>query len=147
MKIPLQLTRTQLGVPGIVKARKHRIGMIPIDFAVDTGCDVSFLSFADILKYSIPQNTLRFEQHTYIGGSSWDIKEMKDVSITFENEDGKAETFNLKKFHAGLPSRITAKEIDKAQHIPSILGLDFLIENKLALYVNPSKNEFYIERL
>lgn len=142
----MQLTELQLEVAAIITAPEHRIGLAYIDFVIDTGCDISFLSFADINKINLPQNTLKFEQHTYIGGSSWDIKEMRDVRITFENEKGEAEKFELKKFHAALPTRISAKEMEHAEHMPSILGLDFLIENGLSLHINPAQNDYYFER-
>lgn len=147
MKIPLEIVKNRLEVATGFKSHKYRIGFSLIDFVVDTGCDVSCLSYADAVKTNFPLNTLKNPEPTYLGGNVWNSYEITDVQISFIDEKGLIEQIPLKKFHIILPTKKSREALDRAKQIPSIIGLDFLLENKLALYVNPVKNDHYLERL
>jgi len=45
-----------------------------------------------------------------------------------------------------IPTKINRKVLEEVKHIPSIIGNDFLEEQKFALYYNPSGRIAYLER-
>jgi hypothetical protein len=65
-------------------------------------------------------------------------------------------TFMLKSPHAfgfiealvdtGSPTKLDPKQLEAIKHIPSIVGNDFLEQEKFGLYVNPSTKVAYLER-
>lgn len=44
-----------------------------------------------------------------------------------------------------VPTKIDNKTLDEVKHIPSIIGNEFLEEQKLTLYFNPSNRVVYLE--
>ncbi len=145
MRIPIEIVNEQLEVNAIVHAHKCRIGMALVDFVVDTGSNVSFISYKDALRLNMPFTALKFREHMHLGGTNFNLCEIRDVELSFEGENG-IERMPLKTFGVATTTKKTKEEIEYAKQIPSLLGLDFLRSAGLALYANPSKNIAYLER-
>lgn len=144
MKIPLQLVNEQVEVAAILRAAKQRIGLANVNFVVDTGSNKSFLGYGTILQLNMPVTGLQFAEHTRIGGCTFKMFKLSGVTLSFEDE--KRDIFRIKpnSMHAVVPTK-KGEERENATRIPSILGLDFLKETKMALCVNPAKGTAYFE--
>lgn len=145
MKIPLGIQNEQLEVEAVVRAPKYRIGISLIDFIVDTGSQRSFIGYGDALRLHLPLRALRLCEPMRFGGTGFGLYEIEKVAISFLNEQQKPERFFLEQFYVAKPTR-KGQEKFLAQQLPSILGLDFMIKNKLALYLNPSKHLTFLEK-
>ncbi|PIN83206.1 hypothetical protein COV61_03810 [Candidatus Micrarchaeota archaeon CG11_big_fil_rev_8_21_14_0_20_47_5] len=148
MRIPIEIVNEQLEVNAIVHAPKCRIGMALVDFVVDTGSNVSFISYKDALRLNIPFNTLKFREHMHLGGTKFNLCEINSIELSFDAEGNEncIEKISLKTFSVATTAKKTEEGIEYAKQIPSLLGLDFLRSAGLALYANPSKNIAYLER-
>ena len=140
MKIPLTITSERVIATAHVKY-KRVFGYI--SFFVDTGSDVSFISTTDAFRLKLSPTTFPFKRNIIIGGSSLALKKMEKVLLTFKTERLKREVVNCPEF---LIAQALRKKDKTAQSVPSILGLAFLKEHKLALHVNPSGSEAYLEK-
>ncbi len=71
--------------------------------------------------------------------------EIDGIDLSFGAEGG-VERISLNSFNVATTTKKGKEEADYAKQIPSLLGLDFLREAGLALYVDPSKNIAFLER-
>ncbi|MDD5337253.1 MAG: hypothetical protein PHS02_02110 [Candidatus ainarchaeum sp.] len=147
MKIPLQIIDEQIQVGAVFRAPKYRTGLALIDFVVDTGSNVSFISPRDLMKINFPQNALTFKSMNYIGGGSSDISEIHDIVLAFHDEDTNLVKIPLKTFHACTSHASRGDKRARSMLLPSVLGLDFLKTADLSLYTKPAKNIAYLERI
>ena len=67
------------------------------------------------------------------------------ATLSFRTETGEIFKGTLAKFGALVPTKLDRKTLDEVKNIPSIIGHDFLEENKLGLYFNVSTKTAYIE--
>jgi len=81
-----------------------------------------------------------------IGGSSFSLHSLPPIALAFGAEDGGLERLAAEGFCIAVPTRKTVYGRDEALALPSILGLDFLREQKMALYAKPSENTAYLEK-
>ncbi len=70
---------------------------------------------------------------------------IRDVTMNFRTETGELLKVNLPMIGSLIPTRLDQKTMDDVKHIPTIIGNDFLEEQKLALYFNPSARIVYLE--
>lgn len=145
MKIPLQIVAGRISVSAVIRSAKYRI-YGRINFYVDTGSNETFISQSDASRLQAPVNTLPSLRHAKIGGSTYELKGMKEADLYFRTEENKAEKISLPEFSVMVGTKKTAEGIEEANSIPSLMGIDFLLINKLALYFNPSINVAYLER-
>lgn len=70
---------------------------------------------------------------------------INNAILSFKTETG--ELFKGKPTSIGalVPTKLDKKTLDDVKNIPSIVGHDFMEENKLALYFNPSAKITYLE--
>ncbi len=50
MRIPIEIVNEQLEVNALIHSKRCRVGMALVDFVVDTGSNVSFISYKDALR-------------------------------------------------------------------------------------------------
>ena len=144
MKIPLQIVNEQVEVAAILRATKHRIGLANVNFVVDTRSNKSFLGYGEILRLNLPTTGLQFSEHTRIGGCTFKMFKLSGVTLSFEDEKGGIFRVKPNNMHVVVPTK-KGEERENATRIPSILGLDFLKETKMALCVNPSRDTAYFD--
>lgn len=144
MKIPLQLVNEQLQVVAYFKScRRVKLGVV--NFVIDTGTNRSMLSFADVEKLNVPQNTLEFKEHTQIGGGSLGLFSLGKSTILFIDDKANDQKIELDEFLCAKPNSKKKEAIDTANSIPSLIGLDFLIKTNLSLHCIPSEKKYYLE--
>lgn len=147
MKIPLQFYDGRLIVLVSLTSSKYRLGIAHAQFIVDTGSSVTFISDGDALRLGIPMSSLPFSQHVRMAGSVFELYEISHIKVHFkhkEEQEDKIISFDYK-YYVSKSTKRDQKSRDIAQAFPSILGMDFLKENKLKLVVIPHKDIAYLE--
>ena len=71
---------------------------------------------------------------------------IKDATMSFRTESNELFKVNLPTIGSLIPTKIDKKTMDEIKYIPSIIGNDFLENQKLALYFNPSARVVYLEQ-
>jgi len=109
----------------------------PVRAIVDTGSPITILGLPDLKKMRVSQLKLkdlesRKETISY-GGGQVRAKILRDNKI------------KIGEFECSVPIQIPVEEIKDCSQ-PTILGVDFLIENKLSLFFDPTKKEAYFEQ-
>ena len=67
------------------------------------------------------------------------------ASFTFKTVDNTSISFEICNLGVLIPTKIDKKVLEDVEPIPSIVGDDFLEENNLALFFNPSRKITYLE--
>jgi hypothetical protein len=149
MRIPLRVKRlfprVERFAPVAPLIIKPRGAYAMTEALVDTGSPRTTIAPRDLAK----MRTIRVEalppsvpRNSRIGGFVIPAYSLKDVTLTFWDEERN-------------PVRVVLKAMDvlgfstKAEgieHIPTILGTDFLEDNKFALYFDPFNKVSYLER-
>jgi len=128
----------------VIKPRKYPNIRMLANALVDTGSYVSSIAPRDIMKTRIPYKTLypATPRYTRIGGFVLPAFDLGDATLFFRNEAGERVPIEAPMIKVlGIPP---ARE--GIEHIPTILGTDFLEDNGFALFFNPSKREAYFEK-
>ncbi len=145
MKLPLQIVAGRIQISASISSAKYRM-FGRVSFYVDTGSNETFISQSDAFRLHVPVNSLPSLRHAKIGGSTYELKRMKEIELRFKTEEEKLETITLPEFSVLVGTKKNAEGLQEANSVPSLMGTDFLIINNLALYFNPSKGEAYLER-
>ncbi|MFH1328907.1 MAG: hypothetical protein ABIH76_08750 [Candidatus Bathyarchaeota archaeon] len=149
MRVPIKLLEDKrLVVLASFRANpKYRIGRSAIEFVIDTGGTESFVGYMDAIRLNLPFNGLKFKKSIPIGGSSLSLYGLEGVELGFiDHAQTSVKRVKLKEFFVCATPKKKQKGIQNAKRIPSVLGMNFLTENKVALHCNPcDKNEMYLE--
>lgn len=145
MKIPLQFINGTLILPALIRSPSYRIGFKKLSFIIDTGSPKTFISEKDALIFQIPFNALKFKEHIKLGGSKYELLSGKNVKLCFKTEEEKLIDFNFS-LTVSRTTKSTKEGILESRSCPSIIGTDFLAQNDLSLYFQPSKGVYYIEK-
>jgi len=150
MKIPLTLRKYSEGVkpycalhfsydpPYGRKSRGH------VDAFVDTGSSFTSICQTDAKRLSlVPTATPR---QIRIGGSLVNYHPVQHSSVKVICDD-KTTIYDVSipTVYVTLPIPNNARSLECAPYLPSIIGTDFLIQNKLALYFDPARGIAYLE--
>jgi len=140
MKIPLKVYFFAGGLRAMVRfllqsKAPHIFGSV--EAIVDTGSPVTILGIPDmkrmkISKIQISNLESRKEPISY-GGGQVNTKVLREAKLTFGEY-----------FECIMPVQIPVDELTECSQ-PTILGVDFLIENKLKFVFDPNKKEAYFE--
>lgn len=144
MKIPLTFSKGHLYFKMFVKV-KNRCSAV--EFHIDTGSSVTFLNVCDAHRLRISAQNFPFKRHVQIGGGSLALHELGEVTVTCRDEiGGSVRLIDCQPLPVAVSLRRGEQDTQTAQSMPTIIGTDFLLQNKLALYFNPSENVAYLER-
>jgi len=116
-----------------------------IDAIVDTGSPYTVLSTNEILGTRLPIHTMRKGETVSLAGFRFFRYPINNVTLTFRTETNELFKGRLGSIGALVPTKPDKKTLDDVKHIPNIIGHDFLEENKLSLYFNPSAKITYLE--
>lgn len=93
----------------------------------------------------MPISKMRSGETVALAGFHFFNHPIKDVTINFRTETGELLKINLPLMGSLIPTKIDEKILDEIKNIPSILGNDFLEEQKLSLFFSPSAKVAYLE--
>lgn len=93
----------------------------------------------------LPIKTMQSGETVFLAGFRFFNHSIKNVRINFKTELGELLKINLPSIGALIPTKIDKKMLDEVEDIPSIIGNDFLEEQKFALYYSPSTLVTYLE--
>lgn len=140
MKIPLAVS--QIGrITAVVSIQAPRcFGFV--SFVIDTGSPYTFFSERDAEKLKIPLKELETDKRLIgLGGKPFELLFFRHGKFNFRTEEGKIHSISWP-----IRLRNYAEQQKYREELPSILGTDFVKENKLALFYNPSKDIAYLEK-
>jgi len=116
-----------------------------VDALIDTGSPFTVLSTKDILTTRMSMNNMQSGETVSIAGFHFFNHQIRNVTMNFRTEQNELFTVNLPTIGSLIPTKTDKKTMDEVKSIPSIIGHDFLEEQKLALYFNPSARLVYLE--
>lgn len=140
MKLPLILENHRLVLPATVfLEQSDRIARVK--FILDTGARESFMGGRDISNLQLQQPATKPFVSLKIGGEILNLVRISGIKIILFSEN---ETLQIipKEFSAPMEA---LTNVNKLLHIPSIIGMKFLAEQKLSLILRPHKNIAYLE--
>ena len=144
MRIPLSYKDRLIFTSPFLVFRKGK-PFTTVTFAVDTGSPFTVLSHNDSQRLRIPANQLeKSEGLVGLGGQTMELRSFDDkvsFKVTASNKENKEERIDLpiNKVLVGLP-------VKGQGNTPSLLGNDFLEENRLKLVFDPANNNAFAEK-
>jgi hypothetical protein len=117
----------------------------PIDSIVDTGSPFTALSTNEILSTRMPIHTMQKGEMVSLAGFRFFRYPINNVTLKFKTETGELFAGKLSTISALVPTKLDKKTLNDVKSIPSIVGHDFMEENKIAFYFNPSAKITYLE--
>ncbi len=145
-RISLKIIDDRFFLYAVATSRSARVRNELVSFVIDTGSNISFLSNKDVLKMqaSLPEHN---DGEIDFGGSRFKKARLPKINIHVLKEGKSREYFTFKTTLYGLK---TTKESEKKKEIalelPSVLGVDFLREQKLSLHYISTENMAYLEK-
>lgn len=130
-------------IAAFLLAPKYRVHHKPLEALVDTGSPFTTLAPRDAEHFQIPVNRLPAFQPSpriRMAGYSCPAHQMSGVQLLFRDMEGKAAVFPVQMIALGLPPKSHGIE-----SVPSIIGMDFLKQNRIALHHDPAKGESWLE--
>ncbi len=146
-RIPLQVVEDRLVITAVVECRHLRVRRQVMRFVIDTGSSDSFLSANDVKRLQIPVKGRTSQGVVDFGGSRFDRISLPKFTLFLLKED------NQKNDYLSFMISLSALKITKvspgkvliAEMLPSILGMDFLKEQKLSLHIFASEGLAFLE--
>jgi hypothetical protein len=147
MRIPLQINSGKLILTCVFECKSLRIRRQIAKFVIDTGSSESYISMKDSVKFQIPLNNKKCTGEVDFGGSRFDKISLPKFNMYVLEEDNSKNKFLLLKINiSALRSNKNNKlKLQVAESLPSILGLNFLKEQKLSLHVIMAEDVAYLE--
>lgn len=145
-RIPLKIVDYQVILSAFLHSPKLRITHRYIEFVIDTGSPYSFLNETEIHRLQIPIKDRISREEINIGGSHYQSIGLPKITMYLLTEDhpNKHVSF-LTSLQVLKTTRQSTEKIQTAQALPSILGMDFLFEQKISLHVIPTENLAYLQ--
>lgn len=146
-RIPLQIIEGRLVLTAVIACSHLRIHKQILDFVIDTGSSESYLSDKDVRRLHIPIKGRRSIGEVDFGGSRFNRISLPEFDMYLLQEDKqKNESAQIKLSISALQTtKSSPKNIQVAQTLPSILGLDFLKHQKISLHVILSEDVAYLQ--
>jgi hypothetical protein len=146
-RIPLQIVEGRLVLASVIECKSLRVRKRFIDFIIDTGSPDSYMSDNDVRRLQIPIKNRSSAGEVDFGGSRFNQIYLPkfDMYLLKENKQRK-DYLSLKVLLSALKTTKTSEHKTRiAQSLPSILGLDFLKEQKLSLHVILTEGLAYLQ--
>jgi len=140
LRIPLDFNKegNRLSVIASVKFSGRTI---PVLFIIDTGSPETFIDEFVASKFRVSTKNLKHSNSIIMGGTKIDLF---IVGKSFINFKGKNSDLVSVEFNNLKISQTAWTRTGSIYSSTSILGMNFLSETKLSLFVNPSKREGYV---
>lgn len=116
-----------------------------IDAIVDTGSPYTVLSTNELLGARLPLRTMQKSEIVSLAGFRFFRHPINNVTMSFRAENGELYKGRLSSIGALVPTKLDKKTLSDVKNIPSIIGHDFLEENKLSFHFNVSAKIAYLE--
>ena len=143
-RIPLTV-KDKLRIISLISCDKLRIRMRPINFVVDTGSSESYLSLIDISKLQISLGDRESTGKINFGGSTYNTIPLPKFKFDMLKEDKSTLESKDVTLSALQPITKSPTKVQFSQTLPSILGLDFLKNQKLSLHVILTEDIAYLQ--
>jgi len=145
-RIALQVVEGRLVLPAVIECSSLRVPQTLIDFVIDTGSSSSYLSEKEVKRLHIPIKQRPSETEVDFGGSRFKQVKLPPFQMYLLREDKEKEHFDLPLSISALKTtKMSSKKVRIAEELPSILGLDFLREQKFSLHVVLTENIAYLQ--
>ncbi len=144
-RVPLQIVEGRLVLTAVVECPKLRIHKQIMEFVIDTGSQNSYFGHKDVMKLQIPLSERPSKGEVDVGGSRFKEIGLPKIKFHILAED-KLSIISLDvEINALRTTKTSMQKIQIAQALPSIIGMNFLKEQKLSLHVIPTENIAYLE--
>ncbi|MCK4327470.1 MAG: hypothetical protein KAW41_03245 [Candidatus Diapherotrites archaeon] len=125
---------------------KYRQRHVRLEALVDTGSPFTVLSTREVLRMQIPTKPLKRGESLTLAGFKFVKHPLGEGEFSFRDEDGNV--VPIKHPIASIiptSTKLSRKQMNELDNIPPIIGCDFLVENNLGFYFNPSTKTAYFE--
>jgi hypothetical protein len=116
-----------------------------IDAIVDTGSPYTVLSTNEILGTRLPIHTMQKGETISLAGFRFFKHPINNVSMSFKTETGELFKAQMLSIGALVPTKLDKPTLKAVLSIPNIIGHDFMEENRVSFYFNPSAKNAYLE--
>ena len=149
MRLPLHI-KDNFGQPALyiqlVVIGRH-VRHAPIECLVDTGSPWMVISPKDAITLNIPVSRLPEVTDKYanvnFAGAKFKRRLLRNIEVALTNDKGGIERIKLPSVSV-LESTIKPTP-EGAKRIPSVLGCEFLMNNKFGLWFDPAQKEAFLE--
>ncbi len=149
MRIPLKIFRDRILLLVNIRCNeRYRLAspFLPVEFLIDTGSNETFLNYNHITKYNLPINLMeKAGREINLVNGTYELLKMQTKGLSFKDENGETKLLSVQSINVARPKMTSEKNLAISYQIPAILGLDFLKENKLILFVDMHNNLAYLE--
>ncbi len=117
-----------------------------VRFIIDTGSTHTYLRPNDLIRLDINHQTLDATGTVNLSGTTYNhvpLKELTMILLAGQNRENQDQFLQRNVLLNTL--RPTDEEQPIPHHLPALLGMDFLIEQKLSLHIIPTEELAYLE--
>jgi len=143
-RIPLQIIEGRLLLTSVIECSSLRIPRQIMDFIIDTGSTDSYLGDKDVRRLQISMKNKSNIGEVDVGGSRFKQIYLPKITMYLLKNTKEFHTLSVK-LSALKTTKMSEKKIQMAQTLPSILGLDFLKDQKISLHVILTENLAYLQ--
>jgi len=144
-RIPLQIVEGRLVLVCAIACARLRVGHRIMEFVIDTGSPDSYISDKDVRFMQIPIKDRPAKDEVDFGGSRFKRISLPPFTMYLLKEGFQDKATLTVSLSALKTTKMSEKKIEAAQTLPSILGLDFFKEQKVALHMILNENLAYLE--
>lgn len=145
-RIPLQIVEGRLVLTSVIECHSLRISRQIMEFVIDTGSPDSYLSDKDVRRLQIRFKDKPSKGNVDFGGSRFKQISLPKIQMHLLKEDKSQDYYTLDISISALKTnKLSESKVQRAQTLPSILGLDFLRDQKMSLHVVLSEELAYLE--
>ena len=148
IRIPLQISEGRLILTCVVRCESLRIYQPKLmNFVIDTGSPDSYLSGKDVKVLQVPLKDRISSGEVDFGGSRFKHISIPKIKMYLLKEGKQEEYVELDVDLKALKTiRTSERNIQVAESLPSILGMDFLRDQKLSLHVVLTEDLAYLQQ-
>lgn len=111
---------------------------------VDSGSPFTSISTRDAMDFGLPIKHGKGEEVTQLAGFKF-FSHFETATMTFRDAEEKPIRFTVE-MRVLIPTKLDAKTLREVQDIPSLIGTDFIEDNRFTFVYNPSTLTAYFER-
>jgi len=115
-----------------------------VDALIDTGSPFTCLAPKDLINTGVPFTRMRGET-IHLAGHKFINVQIKGAVLSFRTDTGGLYNVEPPSIGGLVPTKRNATTLREVEHIPSIIGNDFLEDHKLALHFDPSEETVYLD--